>query len=194
MDPGQLIAETQALFAEAANRKGLRLAADWSGAAQRYLGDPHRLRQMLANLVGNAIKFTTDGQVRIEAREIERTGPVAVLEFAVVDTGIGIPEEQQPLLFQPFTQADSSTTRQFGGTGLGLSIVRSLAHLMGGEVGVESETGRGSRFWFRIRADVMATGADSRQAARPADTGASPKSNDSPVASSSSRTTRPARR
>ena len=169
LDPGQIIAETQALFAEAASRKGLRITADWSGPAQRYLGDPHRLRQMLANLVGNAIKFTADGQVSIEAREIERSEQAAVLEFAVVDSGIGIPEDQQSLLFQPFTQADSSTTRQFGGTGLGLSIVRSLAHLMEGEVGVESTIGRGSRFWFRIRTNLVAAGANSRQAARPAD-------------------------
>jgi signal transduction histidine kinase/ActR/RegA family two-component response regulator len=169
LDPAQLIAETQALFAEAASRKGLRIAADWSGPAQRYLGDPHRLRQMLSNLVGNAIKFTAEGQVRIDAHEIDRSGPTAVLEFSVIDTGIGISADQQSLLFQPFAQADSSTTRQFGGTGLGLSIVRNLAHLMGGEVGVESAVGRGSRFWFRIRADRVATGADSRQAARFAD-------------------------
>jgi len=153
-DPGQLVHEMQALFAETARVKGLPLEVIWQDEEKAYLADAHRLRQMLANLIGNALKFTAQGVVRIEAREIERDEKVAILEFAVCDTGIGIPAEKQALLFQPFSQADSSTTRQFGGTGLGLSIVRQLAELMGGEVGVSSESGRGSRFWFRIRAAV----------------------------------------
>jgi signal transduction histidine kinase len=164
MDPAQILHETQVLFSETAGRKGLRIEASWHGPAQqRYLGDSHRLRQMLANLAGNAIKFTPQGHVTIAARETERKGQTAVLEFSVADTGIGIPADKLPLLFQPFSQADSSTTRQFGGTGLGLSIVKRLAKLMGGEVGVESIPGLGSRFWFRIQADVAAQGNDSRQ-------------------------------
>ena len=163
LDPAQILHETQALFSSEASGKGLRIESAWLSPTQLYLGDPHRLRQMLSNLIGNAIKFTAKGHVRIEAREIDRDGPHALLEFSVADTGIGIAQEKQPLLFAPFSQADSSTTRQYGGTGLGLSIVRSLAKLMGGEVGVASELGQGSRFWFRIRADLLAAGMDCRE-------------------------------
>lgn len=168
LEPGQILHETQALLTSAAERKNLQLESVWLGPAdQRYLGDPHRLRQMLSNLVGNAIKFTEQGEIRVEAFEIERDEQFAVLEFAVSDTGIGIPADRQSLLFKPFSQADSSTTRQYGGTGLGLSIVRHLARLMGGDVGVESELGQGSRFWFRIRAGLVAEDTDSRQTRRP---------------------------
>ena len=158
--PGQLLQDTQALFAEAAGQKGLQLDHTWQGPRQSYLGDSHRLRQMLSNLVGNAVKFTARGQIRIEGRELGRdadTG-IATLEFAVADTGIGIPEEKQARLFQPFSQADDSTTRQFGGTGLGLSIVRSLAEYMGGEVGLASTAGQGSRIWFRVPCAPVAAG------------------------------------
>jgi PAS domain S-box-containing protein len=162
--PDQIIQETRSLFIESARSKQLQLASHWDGPAdQRYQGDPHRVGQMLANLVGNAIKFTARGAIRVEAHEVERDEWTAVLEFSVADSGIGIPSDQQALLFQPFSQADSSTTRQYGGTGLGLSIVRSLARLMGGDVGVESEAGRGSRFWFSIRANLVAASADSRR-------------------------------
>jgi PAS domain S-box-containing protein len=165
-EAGQILHETQTLFAEAAAQKGLRMEAAWNGPAQRYQGDPHRLRQMLANLVGNALKFTSQGLISIEAQEVERDAQRALLEFSVSDTGIGIPADKQALLFNPFSQADSSTTRQFGGTGLGLSLVRSMAMLMGGDVGIDSEAGRGSRFWFRIRADLLAPGTDSREEVR----------------------------
>ena len=178
LDPAQIIHETRILFSEAAKHKGLRIESAWTGTmdqpgqpGQRYLGDPHRLRQMISNLVGNAIKFTAQGQIRIEAREVERNGQNALLEFAVSDTGIGIPQEKQSLLFKSFSQTDSSTTRQYGGTGLGLSIVRSLAKMMGGDVGVESVAGQGARFWFRIRATPM-QGEESRQELRPAIVGA----------------------
>lgn len=155
--PDQLIHESQALFAGSAKNKGLLLDSVWHGDAdQCYSSDIHHLRQMLSNLLGNAIKFTATGSVLIEGREIARNGSVATLEFAVCDTGIGIPPEKISLLFRPFSQADSSTTRAFGGTGLGLSIVRSLAKLLGGDAGVESEPGKGSRFWLRIPADIIA--------------------------------------
>jgi signal transduction histidine kinase/CheY-like chemotaxis protein len=167
LEPSQLLHETRLLFSETAAHKGLALIDCWNGPTQRYLGDVHRLRQMISNLVGNAIKFTTKGEVRLEARELGSSGATADLEFSVIDSGIGIPEEQQALLFQPFSQADSSTTRQFGGTGLGLSIVRSLARLMDGDAGVESTPGAGSRFWFRVRLQRVAVGADSRQLQRP---------------------------
>jgi PAS domain S-box-containing protein len=150
VDP--IVGDIRSLFAQTANAKGLQLESVWQGpAGPCYLGDPHRLRQMLSNLVSNAIKFTASGFVRIVAREIERQSQHAVLEFSVLDSGIGITNEQQTHLFQPFSQADSSTTRQFGGSGLGLSIVWQLAQLMEGEVGIDSKPGQGARFWFRVR-------------------------------------------
>ena len=112
-------------------------------------GDAHRLRQCLINLAGNAIKFTHSGEVVIQLTQ-QSCSEGVVLRFAVRDTGIGIAPEMLNNLFEPFVQADSSTTRRFGGTGLGLSIVRRLVTMMGGEVGVESESGSGSTFWFQI--------------------------------------------
>jgi CheY-like chemotaxis protein len=111
---------------------------------------------MLSNLVGNAIKFTKQGSIRIEASEVACSGQNATLEFSVTDSGIGIAKDKQDLLFQTFSQADSSTTRNYGGTGLGLSIVRTLARAMGGEAGVESKAGVGSRFWFRVQVGLTA--------------------------------------
>ena len=168
-EAGQLLQETSLLFAESTAQKGLALDVRWEGPARRYLGDPHRLRQMLSNLVGNAIKFTRQGSIRIEARELERNlaGGDALLEFSISDTGIGIPPDRLHLLFKPFSQADSSTTRNFGGTGLGLSIVKNLAELMGGEAGCESTPGSGSRFWFRVQVGRLDSGTDSRQPGRP---------------------------
>ena len=156
LEPEQVIGEAQALFAQTARGKGLRIETDWSGAPRNYLGDPHRVRQMLSNLVGNAVKFTAEGQIRIEAREVGGDGQTTLLEFSVSDSGIGIAQDDQAQLFQPFSQADSSITRNYGGSGLGLSLVATLAQLMGGEAGVDSELGRGSRFWFRIRAGRVA--------------------------------------
>jgi CheY-like chemotaxis protein len=118
---------------------------------------------MLLNLVSNAIKFTSSGFVRISACEIERESQHAVLLFSVSDSGVGITHEQQKRLFQVYSQVDSSTTRQFGGTGLGLSIVLRLAQLMGGDAGIDSEPGQGSRFWFRVRVLLQ---AEARQSHR----------------------------
>ncbi|MCF8168959.1 MAG: response regulator, partial [Rhodoferax sp.] len=149
--PLLLLREVHALFSQQARRAGLALACQWLDAPEAcYLGDSHRLRQMLSNLVGNAIKFTAHGQIRIEARAIGRSEQGELLEFAVEDTGVGVAPDKQTLLFKSFSQTDNSTTREYGGSGLGLSIVRNLAELMGGSVGVHSEVGRGSRFWFRV--------------------------------------------
>jgi signal transduction histidine kinase/CheY-like chemotaxis protein len=166
-DPGQLIHESSRLLMPPAAEKGLAIEAMWHGAeGQRYWSDPNRLRQMLANLIGNAIKFTAKGHVRIEGREVERDADRALLEFSVSDSGIGIPESKRKLLFRAFSQVDSSVTRQYGGTGLGLSIVRRLALLMDGEVGIEDAPGQGTRVWFRIRASLVGAGEDTRQASR----------------------------
>lgn len=146
--------------------KGVQLEAHWEGNAQRYISDPQRLRQMISNLTNNAVKFTDKGKISILAREVERSNDTALIEFSVSDTGIGIDEDKQVLLFKPFSQADGSITRQFGGTGLGLSIVRGLALKMGGDVGVESTPGQGSRFWFRIRADLAREDMEARGSSR----------------------------
>ena len=170
-DPHQLIDETVSLFSQPAHTKGLGIQTSCqTPKRQRYRADPLRLRQMLCNLASNAIKFTDHGFVRLDAVEIERSGNFVLLEFAVTDSGIGIPADQQSQLFKPFSQTDSSTTREYGGTGLGLSIVRSLAMLMDGDVGVDSAPGKGSRFWFRIRADIEHDGEESRQRERVATT------------------------
>nr|WP_314075295.1 PAS-domain containing protein [uncultured Roseococcus sp.] len=138
--------------------RGLALFLDPLDEGPDWLaGDPTRVRQILFNLIGNALKFTERGYVRVSAEtrtEESREGRLAVLTVRVEDSGIGMDAETLARLFQPFTQADSSTTRRFGGTGLGLSIVRRLAELMGGEVTAESELGRGSRFTVTLRLRV----------------------------------------
>ena len=167
-DLAQIVRETAVLFSSSVQGKGLALS--WSTTdidGRRYMGDSHRIGQMLANLVGNAIKFTEAGSIAIEARLIECEGETAEIELAVRDTGIGITEEQKSKLFMPFTQADSSITRKYGGSGLGLSIVRSLARLMEGDAGVDSEAGKGSRFWFRIRLKTVPLAQEARQSERP---------------------------
>lgn len=127
---------------------------------ERVTGDPQRLRQCLLNLVGNAIKFTHTGEIVIEVSNVgeDRNGR-SLTRFEVRDTGIGIARETLSSLFRPFVQADSSTTRHFGGTGLGLSIVRRLVEMMGGEVGVQSELGKGSCFWFTLPFEATSDGS-----------------------------------
>lgn len=143
------VAETLGLLSPGAQRKGLGLESAFGpNVPLRLRGDPGRLRQILLNLGGNALKFTERGGVTIRMElNAENTGS-AMIRFSVRDTGIGIPAERQAEIFAPFTQADGSTSRKYGGTGLGLAICRQLVGLLGGQIGVESEPGKGSNFWF----------------------------------------------
>ena len=118
------------------------------------MGDPTRLQQVLTNLVGNAIKFTDEGEVRVSVRILKQDGARIHLGFAISDTGIGIPHDKREQIFESFTQADGSTTRRFGGTGLGLAIASRLVRGMGGAISVESEPGRGSTFRFELQLDI----------------------------------------
>src|SRR5580658_6766253 len=137
------------LISEKASAKGLELIFDIDHAVPTQLkGDPLRLGQILINFCNNAVKFTEQGEIVVRARIQERNDAGQLIYFAVSDTGIGLTKEQMGRLFQAFEQADASTTRQHGGTGLGLAISKRLAQLMGGDVGVNSEPGKGSTFWF----------------------------------------------
>ena len=151
------VEESLEIFAGRAHAKGLELVCaielDVPAAVR---GDPTRLRQVLVNFVGNAIKFTDSGEIILRVRAVGKDG---LLRFEVIDTGIGISEEAQAHIFNAFSQADSFTTRKYGGTGLGLAICRQLAALMGGEIGVHSEVGRGSTFWFEVRLEPAADAA-----------------------------------
>ena len=156
-DVRETMDEVTDLLAAQAHLKGLSFACRVPPGVATYLrGDPSRIRQVLVNLVGNAIKFTEAGEVVIALDPVtQEAGPVA-LRFSVRDTGIGIPPERQAAVFDSFIQADGSTTRRYGGTGLGLTISRQLVEMMGGRIGVESEPGRGSTFWFELTLEQAA--------------------------------------
>ncbi|MBI5616877.1 MAG: PAS domain S-box protein [Gammaproteobacteria bacterium] len=141
----------RSLVSEAARAKGLGVSLVDEGVPVWLRGDAMRLRQALLNYASNAIKFTERGSITLRAKLVEEKGEELLLRFEVTDTGIGIPPEKRTRLFQAFEQLESSTTRKHGGTGLGLAITQRLAHLMGGEAGVESEPGVGSTFWFTAR-------------------------------------------
>jgi two-component system, sensor histidine kinase and response regulator len=157
-DLTESIEDVVQIFGERASSKGIELACSVDGETPtRLRGDPLRLRQVLTNLINNAVKFTAKGEVVVRARAERREGSFVVLRFEVRDTGIGIAPEAQRRIFDAFAQADGSTTRHFGGTGLGLSIVQQLVRLMGGEIHVESAQGAGSMFWFTVRLEVAPT-------------------------------------
>jgi signal transduction histidine kinase/CheY-like chemotaxis protein len=147
--PKHVTEEAVELFAEPAANKGVELILDVDPAVPHsVIGDPGRLRQVLINLVGNAIKFTDSGEVVVRVQRLDTMTPGVMIRFEVADTGMGLTAEEQGRVFSTYSQIDSSTTRRHGGTGLGLAIARMLTQLMGGEIGVESEKGAGSRFWF----------------------------------------------
>jgi signal transduction histidine kinase/CheY-like chemotaxis protein len=151
-DLADVVESAVGLFGPKASEKGLELTVLIEPAVHSgFRGDPTRLRQVLLNLVGNAVKFTDRGSVSVEVAMVPQPGGgFPRLSFAVTDTGIGMTRAARAKLFQKFTQADGSITRRFGGTGLGLAITKQLVELMGGEIGVETAAGRGSRFWFEI--------------------------------------------
>ncbi len=150
-DIRKVVDEVLDILAERAGQKGLELIGlVYAATPQHVLGDPGRVRQILFNLIGNAIKFTQEGEIVVDVSVSQTTTDITTLRFAVTDTGIGIAPEAQQTLFESFTQADSSTTRKFGGTGLGLAICKRLVNMMQGDMGVTSEEGQGSTFWVTI--------------------------------------------
>ena len=165
--PRYVVEESVELFAEAAANKGIELVLDVGpDVPELVMGDPGRLRQVLINLIGNAVKFTDAGEVVVRANRLEAKGPGVAVRFEVADTGVGLTREDAARVFAVYSQLDSSTTRRHGGTGLGLAIARMLIQLMGGEIGVESEKGKGSQFWF------SALFREAAQKVHPARTGA----------------------
>jgi CheY-like chemotaxis protein len=150
-DLREMIEETSDVLAIHAQDKGLEYVSLVDPAVpDRVKGDPGRLRQILINLMGNSIKFTSKGEVSVRVSLLHKAGDRMALRFMVSDTGVGIPEDRLHTLFEAFSQVDASTTRKFGGTGLGLSISKRLVEMMGGRIGVESKEGKGSTFWFTV--------------------------------------------
>ena len=160
--------EVTDLVAGNAFGKGLELTCSYQiGAPERFLGDPARIRQILTNLMGNAVKFTEKGEVALEVTVVQLAQPECRVRMSVIDTGIGVSKEAQGRIFESFTQADGTTTRKYGGTGLGLAICRQLAKLMDGEIGMVSEEGHGSTFFFELKLPAIAGEDPKKQQASP---------------------------
>jgi signal transduction histidine kinase/CheY-like chemotaxis protein/HPt (histidine-containing phosphotransfer) domain-containing protein len=168
-NPRSLIEELATSMAARAEEKSLGLVCALDLDVPSLLrGDAGRLRQVLVNLLGNAVKFTNRGEVAVRVGLHQETARDVVLRFTVHDTGIGIPANKLNVLFQKFTQVDTSTTRKYGGSGLGLAISKQLAELMGGDIGVHSQEGKGSEFWFTVRLEKPAPGESISPAGAPA--------------------------
>ena len=162
-DLQSLLDDFAATLALRSQEKGLEFICAADPQVPIFLqGDPGRLRQVLTNLVGNSIKFTSQGEVAVRVTCLSESNNEVELRFSIRDTGLGIPPEKIRLLFNKFTQVDASTTRKFGGTGLGLAISKQLVELMGGNIGVNSEVGRGSEFWFTVLMKPQPEGAPGR--------------------------------
>lgn len=150
-DLDEVVSDVMNTLMPIASAKGILLTADWEREGMPYLiGDPARLSRVLTNLIGNALKYTDAGGVTLKAELAASDTGQTILNIEVIDTGIGIAADKLDLIFEKFSQADASTTRKYGGTGLGLAITRHLIQLMGGAIGVESEPGKGSRFWVSV--------------------------------------------
>lgn len=161
---GKVMGDVMSLFRLSAAKKGLTIdiAVD-PAIPDSLIGDPFRLRQIISNLIGNAVKYTHEGKIFVSIRMDACHDTKIKLEFSVLDTGIGIPADKIQFLFKSFNQVDNSNTRKYGGTGLGLSIAKRLVELMDGEIWVESWEGKGSRFCFNCMFDRIDTESDHRR-------------------------------
>jgi two-component system, sensor histidine kinase RpfC len=155
--PEEAIHDTLEIFRSQANSKGIKLGSSFSNTLGTLMGDAFVLRQVLANLLGNAIKFTQEGSVTLSATVLEEDENKSTVRFEVVDTGVGIPADKQHKVFESFTQADTSTTRKFGGSGLGLTIAKHMVEEMGGSLNFQSTENVGSRFWFDLSLEKVVT-------------------------------------